>query len=118
MLIWLNGEYIVAHNTIISKEEATKYISDKCLWLEKELPILKEKTGFNVIYKYKNGEITAEYEKSPQAEKTIEEKLEENQLALMEAVADQYEEQLQNRINDMEVQATIYETLLEMQGGN
>ena len=118
MLIWLNGEYIVAYNTTISKEEATRYVSDNCLWVEKELPILKEKTGFNVIYKYKNGEITAEYEKSPQAEKTIEEKLEENQLALMEAVADQYEEQLQNRINDMEVQATIYETLLEMQGGN
>lgn len=43
--------------------------------------------------------------------------IEENQLALMEAVATQYEENLENRINDMEVQATIYETLLEIQGG-
>lgn len=118
MLIWLNGENIIAHNTIISEKEAAKYISDNCLWIEKELPILEEKTGFSVVYKYEKGEITAEYEKSPQAEKTIEEKLEENQLALMEAVASQYEEQLENRINDMEVQATIYETLLEMQGGN
>ncbi len=38
--------------------------------------------------------------------------------AIMEAMAEQYEEGLNNRINDMEVQATIYETLLEMQGGN
>lgn len=43
-------------------------------------------------------------------------KLEENQLALMEAVADQYEEHLQNRINDLEVQASIYEAVLALGG--
>ena len=43
-------------------------------------------------------------------------KLEENQLALMEAVADQYEEQIENRINDMEVQASIYEAVLALGG--
>ena len=44
--------------------------------------------------------------------------IQSNQLILMEAIATQYEEHIENRINDMEVQATIYETLLEMQGGN
>lgn len=43
-------------------------------------------------------------------------KLQENQLALMEAVADQYEEHLQNRINDLEVQASIYEAVLALGG--
>lgn len=44
-------------------------------------------------------------------------RIEGQQLIIMEAVATQYEESLENRINDMEVQATIYETLLEIQGG-
>ena len=38
-------------------------------------------------------------------------------LIIMEAIADQYEQGLANRLDDMEVQATIYETILEM-GGN
>ena len=51
------------------------------------------------------------------SEPTQADRIEENQLALMEAVASMYEESLENRLNDQEVQATIYETLLEM-GGN
>lgn len=39
------------------------------------------------------------------------------QLTIMEAMADQYEQNLQNQLTNMEVQATIYETLLEVQGG-
>ena len=54
----------------------------------------------------------------PPIEPTQLDRIEEQQLILMEAQADQYEEHIENRINDMEVQATIYETLLEMQGGN
>lgn len=38
------------------------------------------------------------------------------QLTMMEAIADQYEQNLQNQLTNMEIQATIYETLLE-QGG-
>lgn len=63
-----------------------------------------------------NGVIIGTYvPKDP--EPTQEDRIEENQLALMEAVASMYEESLENRLNDQEVQATIYETLLEM-GGN
>lgn len=39
------------------------------------------------------------------------------QITMMEAMADQYEQNLQNQLTNMEVQATIYETLLEVQGG-
>ena len=69
-------------------------------------------------YPVTNGEFEIEVKPIPEPKPTQLDKLEENQLALMEAAADQYEEQIENRINDMEVQATIYETLLEMQGGN
>lgn len=41
----------------------------------------------------------------------------ENNIILMEAMADQYEQTEQYRINDMEVQATIFETVLALSGG-
>lgn len=37
-------------------------------------------------------------------------------LTQMEAIAEMYEQSEINRLNDMEVQAMIYETLLELQG--
>lgn len=49
-------------------------------------------------------------------EKEEVQKLVTNQCIMMEAMADQYEQNLQNQLTNMEVQATIYETLLE-QGG-
>lgn len=41
----------------------------------------------------------------------------ENNIILMEAMADQYEQTEQYRINDMEVQATIFETVLALSEG-
>ena len=43
--------------------------------------------------------------------------IQESQLTIMEAIADQYEQSLANRLDDQEVQATIFETILEL-GGN
>lgn len=43
--------------------------------------------------------------------------IESTQLVIMEAMADQYEESLEKELNNMEVQATIYEAILEL-GGN
>ena len=40
-----------------------------------------------------------------------------NSLIIMEAIADQYEQNLNNRLNDMEVQATIYEAVLALGEG-
>lgn len=42
--------------------------------------------------------------------------IQSNQLILMEAIATQYEEHIENRINDMEVQASIYEAVLALGG--
>jgi hypothetical protein len=41
-----------------------------------------------------------------------------NQLTIMEAMADQHEENLENQIVQMDVLATIYETQLESQEGS
>lgn len=41
---------------------------------------------------------------------------ENSQLTIMEALAEQYEENLEKDLNNMEVQATIYETILELGG--
>lgn len=61
-----------------------------------------------------DGKIIGTYNPKPEPSQLA--KLEENQLALMEAVADQYEEHIENRINDMEVQASIYEAVLALGG--
>lgn len=67
--------------------------------------------------KYVNGEwVEYEPEPEPVPKPTQLDTMQQNQLALMEAVADQYEEHLQNRINDMEVQASIYEAVLALGG--
>lgn len=43
--------------------------------------------------------------------------IEESQLVIMEAIAEQYELNEERRIDDLEVQAEIYEAILEL-GGN
>lgn len=42
--------------------------------------------------------------------------IEESQLVIMEAIAEQYEENEARYIDQLEVQATIYETILELGG--
>lgn len=66
--------------------------------------------------KYVDGEWIDVEQPTPQTEPTQLDKIQENQLTLMEAVAEQYEENLTNRINDMEVQASIYEAVLALGG--
>lgn len=68
--------------------------------------------------KYINGE-WVEYipEPLPEPEPSQLDEIQEQQLIIMTAQADQYEQNLENRLNDMEVQATLYEAILSL-GGN
>lgn len=66
----------------------------------------REKSIFNVI----DTEI-------PLKNQTQLDAIEESQLVIMEAIADQYEQKIEQDLIMMESQATIYEMLLEM-GGN
>ena len=51
-------------------------------------------------------------------EKTEVVKMSDSQLTIMEAMAEQYEQNLENRLNDQEVQATIYEAVLTLSEGS
>lgn len=66
--------------------------------------------------KYNNGVWEEVPQPEPKPEPTIN-TLAETQLTIMEAIADQYEQNLENRLNDQEVQATIYEAVLALSEG-
>lgn len=65
--------------------------------------------------KYNNGV----WEDGPQLEPkpTQLDEIQETQLTIMEASAEQYEQQLEKDLNNMEVQATIYEAILSLSEG-
>lgn len=67
---------------------------------------------------YKDGEFILIGDRiiPPNLEPTQLDRIEEQQLILMEAQAEQYEQNLENRLNDMEVQATLYEAILALGG--
>lgn len=60
--------------------------------------------------------IPPEPEPIPEPQPTQGDRIEESVLTIMEALADQYEERQEVTLTQMEVQATIYEELLSMQG--
>ena len=65
---------------------------------------------------YENGTFLWKENELTPPEPTQLDRIEEQQLILMEAQAEQYEQDLENRLNDMEVQATIYEAVLSLGG--
>lgn len=75
-----------------------------------------ESVTIGMIYNPETGEFTESPEVAPRIP-TQSDRIEESQLVIMEAIADQYEQGLENRLNDMEVQATIFESILELGGG-
>lgn len=77
-----------------------------------------ESVTVGMIYNAETGEFTEPPEPTPIPKTPTQlDRIEESQLTIMEAMADQYEQSLSNRLDDMEVQATIFETILEL-GGN
>ena len=53
---------------------------------------------------------------APKPQPTQLDNIEEGQLIIMEAMADQYEQSVETELTNMEVMATIYEQLLAMEG--
>ena len=122
MLIYINkNKKITGYNTIISKSESQKYLQENyCIWIDEEIDYTQSKEGYQtVMYLNENNTIRYEFEKPEiiEPEPTQLDIIQEQQLIIMTAQADQYEQNLENRLNDMEVQATLYEAILEL-GGN
>lgn len=57
-----------------------------------------------------------EQEIEPEPQPTQLDRVEENQLIIMEAMAEQYEDSVEKDLMNMEVQATIYESILALGG--
>lgn len=82
------------------------YLNSK---IEAENQVLVSKDFDYSNKKYENGQwIEAEQPAKP---KTDAEKIQDNQLSIMEAMADQYEQQQEVNLNTYDVLATIYETV-------
>lgn len=82
----------------------------------------QEENQIKVCVGIENGELKWKYfdieePKEPEPELTQLDKIEKNQLMLMEAIADQYEQGLEQDLINMEVQATIYEAVMALGGG-
>ena len=99
------------------KYETVKDYYDKKAW---ELNQVHDAVGRWITaeeYKEITGEEYVAPEKVPTDAELMMAATQETQLIMMEAMADQYEEGLERDLNNMEVQATIYEAILEL-GGN
>lgn len=71
-----------------------------------------------MVYDPKTGEFSEYVEPEPiEVEPTQLDAIEESQLVIMEALAEQYELNEERYIDDLEIKAEIYEAILEM-GGN
>lgn len=89
-------------------EKATRYFGKEGGWDENQLRNIVAKNPENLSpEEYK--EITGNAYVAPAEEPS---RTEEMQLIMMEAMADQYEEQQERELNNMEVLATIYEETL------
>ncbi len=121
MLVYIDiDRKIIGYNTIISKEESQKYLKENCIWLDEEIDYTQQKEGYKtVIYLNEDNTLRYEFEKPEiiKPEPSQLDEIQEQQLIIMTAQADQYEQSLSNRLNDMEVQATLYEAILSL-GGN
>lgn len=76
-----------------------------------------ETVEIGMIYDSKTGTFSyPEPVPEPEQEPTQLDNIEESQLIIMEALADQYEQSVETELTNMEVMATIYEQLLAMEG--
>lgn len=76
-----------------------------------------ESVTLGMVYDSDTGEFSyPEPQPMPEPQPTQLDTIEENQIIIMEAMADQYEQSVETELTNMEVMATIYEQLLAMEG--
>lgn len=68
---------IIWYNLILSKEEATEYISDNTIWIDGSMPDVKNREGYYSVFFINEDRktIRVEYEPIPIQEPTTEEKI-------------------------------------------
>ena len=109
-------------NEYITLDEAGKWFNEHTFWTDATVPEPEEQTGKAAVLYWENNMLVWKYEDEPEPEPTPEpqptqlDTIEEGQLIIMEAMADQYEQSVETELTNMEVMATIYEQLLAMEG--
>lgn len=82
-----------------------------------DVEIIEDGNKAKYIYENGNTEVADIIHVKAEEQPAQLDNIEESQLIIMEAMADQYEQQQEDNLVNMEVQATIYEAILEL-GGN
>lgn len=120
MLVNFDKEYrVIWYNEEISKEDATIYLSENTIWLDTSMPKAESKDGYYPVY-YLNDDmqsIRVEYEQIPEPQPTQLDSIEQTQLLITEAMADQYEQRLETDLMMMDAQATTFEAVLALTEG-
>lgn len=100
----INSDYVPKYPPT---QDGTEVIAIEC----------DESVEIGMIYNSETGEfLFPEPKPTPEPQPTQLDTIEENQLIIMEAMADQYEQSVETELTNMEVMATIYEQLLAMEG--
>lgn len=103
---------------VLNENNKCIYVADFTTGEQNFIKIDENANSMFFIGKYYDSEKNIFYEK-PQLDK-IEEQVysnNDNDIIIMEAIADQYEQTEEYRLNDMEVQATIFESVLALSEG-
>lgn len=121
MVLFLKAENIIyAKNEKMKKEEIAE-IAD-AVWYDGEFSFFdgENKEGFYKVFKWDGKKPVIEYQQIPEEqdpEKSQLDNIEQTQLMLMEAMADQYEQRLETDLMMMDAQATTFEAVLALTEG-
>lgn len=110
---------ILWYNPMESREEALSRLNETTIWLDTSMPKAESKDGYYPVY-YLNDDmqsIRVEYEQIPEPQPTQLDNIEQTQLMIMEAMADQYEQRLETDLMMMDAQATTFEAVLALTEG-
>ena len=120
MVLFINNSdnSIYAFNTLLSKSDIEKY--PDAIWYDGDFSFShgEEKEDYKKIYKWDGQKPIVEYEQFPEPPQPTQlDSIEQTQLLIMEAMADQYEQRLETDLMMMDAQATTFEAVLSLSEG-
>lgn len=119
MILFLdNQNKIYAANDNLKKEDVLSI--KNCVWYDGDFSFFdgEEKDGYIKVHKWDGEKPIVEYKQFPEPPQPTQlDNIEETQLMIMEAMADQYEQRLETDLMMMDAQATTFETVLALTEG-
>lgn len=121
MVLFLTSQNeIYAANGNLKKEDISFF--KNAVWYDGDFSFFdeEEREGFYKIFRWDGSKAVVEYKeilKNTQQELTQLDSIEQTQLLIMEAMADQYEQRLETDLMMMDAQATTFEAVLSLSEG-